>query len=111
MRYRWFANETKETDEFGVPVSRAAYDEALQPQKISYHRGEVLAIIIAMAILLYEWFHDDSPLIYVCVAFLVFELRPIALLFFGKAGRAVSNALLGFSLATFIGVLFWILFW
>lgn len=111
MRYRWFADEAKETDEFGVPVSRAAHDEALQPQKIGYHRGEVLSIIIVMAILLYEWFHDDSQLIYVCVAFLVFELRPIALLFFGKAGRAVSNALLGFSLATFIGVLFWILFW
>ena len=82
MRYRWFADEAKETDEFGVPVSRAAHDEALQPQKIGYHRGEVLAIIIVMAILLYEWFHDDSQLIYVCVAFLVFELRPIALLFF-----------------------------
>ena len=50
MRYRWFADEAKETDEFGVPVSRAAHDEALQPQKIGYHRGEVLAIIIVMAI-------------------------------------------------------------
>lgn len=111
MRYRWFADEEKKTDEFGMPVSRAAGEESSRQKKIIYHRGEVLSIIIAAVITLYEWFHDDSPLLYISTAFLVFELRPLAVMFLGKAGEAVSNAMLGFSLAVFIGVIFWILFW
>ena len=46
MRYRWFADESKEKDEFGMPVSRAEYDEALQRKTVLYHRGELLAIAI-----------------------------------------------------------------
>ena len=39
MHYRWFIDKDKQTDEFGVPVSRAEYDEALHPQKKLYQRG------------------------------------------------------------------------
>jgi len=42
-----------------------------------------------------------------CVSFLTFELRPLARAFLGKNGRAVSNVLTGFSVALFVGALFW----
>ena len=110
MRYRWFIDKDKQTDEYGVPVSRAEYDEALHPQPFSYQRGEKLAIGLVAIILLYELFNDDSPIIYLCLSFLTFELRPLAKRFWGKNGQAVSNAMAGFSVAVFIGTLFW-LFW
>ncbi len=107
MRYRWFVDKDKQTDEFGMPVSRAAYDEALHPQKKLYQRREILAILVVVFIMLYEWSSEDNPLLYMCVSFLTFELRPIVRTFLGKRGLAVSNALTGFSVAMFIGALFW----
>ncbi|SFT50752.1 hypothetical protein SAMN02910356_00861 [Selenomonas sp. GACV-9] len=107
MRYRWFVREEERTDEFGNPISRAVHDEALQPRKIGYARGELLAIAMAVVILLYEWVTDDSPLIFVCVSFLVHEMRPLALQFLGEYGKPVSNMMLGFSVALFIGALVW----
>ena len=109
MRYRWFVDKEKATDEFGVPVSRAEYDEALHPEKAPvYQPKEMLAIAVVAFILLYEWFAGDSaPVMYMCVSFLTFELRPLAKLCLGKNARAVSNALAGFSIAMFLGTLFW----
>lgn len=109
MRYRWFVDEEKQTDEYGVPVSRAAYDEALHPQKTPvYQPKEMLAIAVVAFILVYEWFAGDSAhVMFMCVSFLTFELRPLARLCLGKNGRAVSNALTGFSIAMFVGTLFW----
>lgn len=105
MRYRWFVDETKETDEFGMPVSRAAHDEALHHKAASYRRGELLAIVIAVAILIYEWVNEDRPLQFVCIAFLLFELRPAVMLLMGPSGQPLSNGLLGFSLAVFVATL------
>ncbi len=109
MRYRWFVDKEKATDEFGVPVSRAEYDEALHPEKAPvYQPKEMLAIAVVAFILLYEWFAGDSALVmYMCVSFLTFELRPLAKLCLGKNAQAVSNALAGFSIAMFLGTLFW----
>lgn len=109
MRYRWFVDEEKQTDEFGMPVSRAKYDEALHPKKAPvYQPKEMLAIAVVAFILVYEWFAGDSaPVMFMCVSFLTFELRPLARLCLGKNGRAVSNALTGFSIAMFVGTLFW----
>ena len=109
MRYRWFVDEEKQTDEYGVPVSRAEYDEALHPQKTPvYQPKEMLAIAVVELILVYEWFVGDSAhVMFMCVSFLTFELRPLARLCLGKNGRAVSNALTGFSIAMFVGTLFW----
>ena len=109
MRYRWFVDEEKQTDEYGVPVSRAEYDEALHPQKTPvYQPKEMLAIAVVAFILVYESFVGDSAhVMFMCVAFLTFELRPLARLCLGKNGRAVSNALTGFSIAMFVGTLFW----
>ena len=110
MRYRWFADESKEQDEFGAPVSRAEYDEALHRKPTMYHRRELLAIAIAAVILLYEWVNDDRPLLFVCLSFLVFEIRPIILHMMGASGRAVCNMLTGFSLAMFVTALLWTFF-
>ena len=110
MRYRWFADESKEKDEFGMPVSRAEYDEALQRKTVLYHRGELLAIAIAAVIMLYEWVTDDRPLLFVCLSFLVFELRPLARYMLGANGRAIGNMLTGFSLAMFVATLMWTFF-
>ena len=109
MRYRWFVDEEKQTDEYGVPVSRAEYDEALHLQKTPvYQPKEMLAIAVVAFILVYEWFVGDSAhVMFMCVSFLTFELRPLARLCLGKNGRAVSNALTGFSIAMFVGTLFW----
>ena len=107
MRYRWFADETREKDEFGMPVSWAEYDEALHHKSVLYRRGELLAIAIALVILIYEWINEDHPLQFVCIAFLLFELRPAVMHVMGPAGRSLSNGLLGFSLAMFIATLVW----
>lgn len=108
MRYRWFVDENKRTDEYGVPVSRAEYDEALHPEPFSYTRGEKMAIGLVAVILLYEWVNDDSPIVYLCLSFLTYEMRPLAKRFFGRNGQTVSNVMTGFSIAAFIGTLFWI---
>ena len=84
MRYRWFADEEERMDEFGVPVSRAVKDEALPPRRPGYARGELLAIALAAVILIYE-------------------MRPLALLFLGPAGPVAANVMKGFSLAVFLG--------
>lgn len=84
MRYRWFADEGERMDEFGVPVSRAVKDEALPPRRPGYARGELLAIALAAVILIYEWVVDDTSMIFVCVSFLIYEMRPLALLFWGR---------------------------
>jgi len=109
VRYRWFIDEEKQTDEYGVPISRAEYDEALHPKKSPvYQPTELVAIAVVAFILLYEWFAGDSAqVMFMCVSFLTFELRPLAKLFLGQNGRAVSNALTGFSIAMFVGTLFW----
>lgn len=107
MRYRWFAREEENVDEFGVPVSRAVHDEAMQPKKIGYTRGELLAIIIAVIILYYEWVNDDIPLIFVCVSFLGYELQPLVMMLAGAGGQPVCNVLKGFSITSFLGALFW----
>ena len=109
MRYRWFIDKEKMTDEYGMPVSRATYDEALHPKKILYTRQEMLAIAVVAFILLYEWLAGDSALVmYMCMSFLTFELRPLARVLLGRRGRAVSNALAGFSITMFIGTLIWL---
>lgn len=107
MRYRWFVKEEDRVDEFGVPVSRAVHDEAMQPKKIGYQRGEMLAIVIAALILGYGWANDDTPLIFVCVSFLTYELRPIVMLTAGARARPLCNVLKGFSIASFLGAILW----
>ncbi|SHK57257.1 hypothetical protein SAMN05216582_10819 [Selenomonas ruminantium] len=110
MRYRWFVDEERQTDEFGMPVSRAERDErdrTLPSRSELYQRREMLAIVAAFFILLYEWITDDSPVAYICVAFLTFELRPLAKQFLGERGQTVSNALAGFSVAMFLAAVVW----
>lgn len=108
MRYRWFIDKDKQTDEYGMPVSRATYDEALHPQKKAlYSRGEILSILVVIFVLLYEWNEELSPVTYMCVSFLTFEVRPVVRFFLGDKGKAVSNALAGFSIAMFVAAAFW----
>ena len=108
MRYRWFVDKDRQTDEYGVPVSRAAYDEELHPPKKKiYRRGEVLAILVVLFVLLYEWNEDYSPVLYMCVSFLTFEARPVVKFFLGEKSKAIINALSGFSIAMFIAAVIW----
>lgn len=108
MRYRWFSDPDKEVDEFGVRRSRAADDPTLAPPKIGYARGELLAIVIACVIFLYESYAGDLPLLFVALSFILYELRPLALLFLGARGRFVAGFLRGFSLALFAFTMLWI---
>ena len=107
MRYRWFAKDEERVDAFGVPVSRAEHDEALHPKRPGCARGEVLAIVLAIVILGYEWVKDDGPVVCGCVSFLVYELQPVVMTVLGPRGRTICNVIKGFSLATFIGALAW----
>lgn len=108
MRYRWFIDKDKQTDEYGVPLSRAAYDEELHPQKKPlYSRGEILAILVVIFVLFYEWNEDYNPVLYMCVSFLTFEARPVVRFFMGERSRTVNNALTGFSVAMFVAAVFW----
>ena len=95
MRYRWFVDEEKQTDEYGVPVSRAEYDEALHPQKTPvYQPKEMLAIAVVAFILVYEWFVGDSAhVMFFFFFFLKFELGSFPQFVWGKTGGAETMEL------------------
>ena len=67
----------------------------------------VLAILVVIFVLLYEWNEDYSPVLYMCVSFLTFEARPVVKFFLGEKSKAIINALSGFSIAMFVAAVIW----
>lgn len=67
--------------------------------------AESSGIAISAVMLVYSLKESDKPLFFLSTSLLIFLLRPLIGVFFGKHNRAVQNALHSFSLVLFIGAL------
>ncbi len=108
MRYRWFAKDRDDTDEMGVPKSRAEWDneseEGEEEEKL-FSRGELTSMLLTGLIMLYGISEQDLPVIFLTVSFLLYMLRRMtAFIEKGPAGT-VNNLLKGFSIGLFFGAI------
>ena len=67
--------------------------------------AESSGIAISAVMLVYSLKESDKPLFFLSTSLLIFLLRPLIGVFFGKHNRAVQNALHSFSIVLFIGAL------
>lgn len=105
MRYRWFADgENDRLDEFGLPKTRTPeISEEPSIKKIS--RAERSGMLISAVVFAYGVMTRDVPIIYVSVAFLIYELSALTQLLGEKSGRFWGNLLRSFSIALFFGAI------
>lgn len=75
------------------------------PLKMKLSHAETSGVAISAVMLVYSLSEEDKPLFFLSTALLIFLLRPLIGLLFGKYNRAVQNALHSFSIVLFIGAL------
>lgn len=75
------------------------------PLKLKLSHAETSGVAISAVMLAYSLAEGDKPLFFLSTALLIFLLRPLIGLLFGKHNRAVQNALHSFSIVLFIGAL------
>lgn len=75
------------------------------PLKMKLSHAETSGVAISAVMLVYSLSEGDKPLFFLSTALLIFLLRPLIGLLFGKYNRAVQNALHSFSIVLFIGAL------
>ena len=73
--------------------------------KLKLSHAETSGVAISAVMLIYSLSEGDKPLFFLSTALLIFLLRPLIGLLFGKHNRAVQNALHSFSVVMFIGAL------
>ncbi len=73
--------------------------------KLKLSHAETSGVAISAVMLVYSLSEGDKPLFFLSTALLIFLLRPLIGLLFGKHNRAVQNALHSFSVVLFIGAL------
>ena len=73
--------------------------------KLKLSHAETSGVAISAVMLIYSLSEGDKPLFFLSTALLIFLLRPLIGLLFGKHNRAVQNALHSFSVVLFIGAL------
>ena len=84
---------------------RAARRKAEEKNNASLTSGMIRSIIIAAFISVYAYVSRDIPALFMCISFLVFVMRPFVEKIGGSKGKALSNAMKGFSIALAIGAL------
>lgn len=109
MRYRWFAKEEDDTDEMGIPKSRAfkgmEESEEEKGEGKLFSRGELTSIILTALIMLYGISEQDLPVVFLTISVLMFMLRRLTVFMETGAGATISNVLKGFSIGLFIGAI------
>ena len=80
------------------------------PSKEPIRRTETYGIVISAVAFLYSIATKDKPLLFLSVSLLLYLMRPIIAAPFGKHSHSVQNAIKGFSMALFIGSIFFIFF-
>lgn len=80
------------------------------PSKEPIRRTETYGIVISAVALLYSIATKDKPLLFLSVSLLLYLTRPVIAAPFGKHSHSVQNAIKGFSMALFIGSIFFIFF-
>ena len=73
--------------------------------KMKLSHAETSGVAISLVMLAYSLAEEDKPLFFLSTALLIFLLRPLIGVLFGKHNRAVQNALHSFSIVLFIGAL------
>lgn len=73
--------------------------------KMKLSHAETSGVAISAVMLVYSLSEEDKPLFFLSTALLIFLLRPLIGVLFGKYNRAVQNALHSFSIVLFIGAL------
>ena len=73
--------------------------ETEKPRRM-FSRGQIMSMIISLALLIYAYVSGDVPLIFLLLSFLIYLLRPLAEKF---AGPWLGNAMKGFAFALGIG--------
>ena len=68
-------------------------------------RGAVTGCMITTVFGVYGFGIGDIPLLFLCVSFLAFVLRPFAVKFCGGFGKPIANAMKGFSMALLAGAI------
>ena len=79
-------------------------------EKKPVRRTETYGIIISAVAFVYSIFTKDKPLLFLSVSLLLYLMRPIIAAPFGKYSQPVQNAIKGFSMALFLGSIFFIFF-
>ncbi|MBR6267330.1 MAG: hypothetical protein IKR28_03225 [Selenomonadaceae bacterium] len=109
MRYRWFAKDEDDTDEMGIPRSRAFKDMEEPREKNGeeklFSRGELTSILLTALIMLYGISEQDLPVTFLTVSVLMFMLRRLTVFVKTGVGETISNILKGFSIGLFIGAI------
>ena len=80
------------------------------PEKKPIRRTETYGIVISAVAFLYSIAAKDKPLLFLSVSLLLYLMRPIIAAPFGKYSHSVQNAIKGFSMALFVGSIFFIFF-
>ena len=80
------------------------------PSKEPIRRTETYGIVISAVAFLYSIATKDKPLLFLSVSLLLYLLRPVIAAPFGKYSHPVQNAIKGFSMALFVGSIFFIFF-
>ena len=91
-------------------MDRSEYTEVSSTEQKPIRRTETYGIVISAVALLYGILTKDKALVFLSVSLLLFLTRPVIAAPFGKYSQAVQNAIKGFSIALFIGSIFFIFF-
>ncbi len=73
-------------------------------------RTETYGIVISAVALLYSVSTADKALVFLSLSLLLYLMRPIIAAPFGKHSQEIQNAIKGFSIALFIGAIFFVFF-
>ncbi len=110
MRYRWFAEDRKTEDEFGLPLSRAAEESEKEPEedsgKIRFTRVELTVLLLTTVIMFYSLYTGDIPVFFFTLSVLILLLRKLTQLLKQPQADTISNLLKGFGISLFIGAFF-----
>ena len=87
---------------------RLEYDDVSTTEKKPIRRTETYGIVISAVALIYSILTKDKPLLFLSVSLLLFLTRPVIAAPFGKYSQSIQNAIKGFSIALFIGSIFFI---
>lgn len=107
MRYKWFKKGQRPADEPGL-AGPGGEAEPKAPVKGKYSHGEKAGLVLFAAMLCWGMYNGDLPMVFFGLAFIIYELRPLAEALLPGPGKALSNVMQGFSLALAVGALVWV---
>lgn len=103
MHYRWFADGEERLDELGQPKMRLPIKPEDTPRKKS--RAERTGLMLSAVCFAYALYVRDIPVLFVAMAFLIYEVSTFAYLLGEERGKFWGNLLRSFGIALFCGAI------